>query len=318
MEEIKTTIGGMPIPAFYPSVSSVSKNVWGVVDHIEILVAANFPQFLVSCFDIYNEKNDPRLRVALEKANEQSQVILYDSGIYEVVWSKSTQWDRNKYLSTLLENEVSHAFCLDDYVVTGKEMVSADLLIDDISSTSKHLGKEIISPIIHCTNITEYIDVCLEISKRSHPRLLAIPERELGFGVVDVAKNIAQLRKALNTLDVYQEIHILGTGNPISMMVYAFVGADSFDGLDWCQTIVDYDSGTLHHTLHFDLHAHKGRWNNEQDMSFLAKCFMHNLDFYKIWMDKLREAIYSEQRASMIEEYISGPQKDVLLELTRN
>ena len=139
MEEIKTTIGGMPLPVFYPSVSSVSKNVWGVVDHIELLVAANFPQFLVSCFDVHNHENDPRLSSALEQANDQSQIVLFDSGIYEVVWSKSTQWDRNKYLTTLRKNKVAHAFCLDDYVISNKEKISANNIIDDIKNTSEQL-----------------------------------------------------------------------------------------------------------------------------------------------------------------------------------
>ena len=118
MEGIKTTIGGLPTPVYYPSVSYVSKNTWGVTDHVELLVAANFPQFLVSCFDICKGRNDSRLKAALKDAHEQSQVVLYDSGIYEVVWSRSKRWNRKKYLRTLRENAVSHAFCLDEYVVT--------------------------------------------------------------------------------------------------------------------------------------------------------------------------------------------------------
>lgn len=65
MEENRTTIGGLPTPVFYPSVSYVSKNVWGIADHVELLVAANFPQFLVSCFDIHRGKHDKRLVNAL-------------------------------------------------------------------------------------------------------------------------------------------------------------------------------------------------------------------------------------------------------------
>jgi queuine/archaeosine tRNA-ribosyltransferase len=315
MDNNKTTIGGLPTPVFYPSVSSVSKNVWSVADHIELLVTANFPQFLVSCFDIHKGRNDERIKSALNLANEQSQVILYDSGIYEVVWSRSKRWNRKKYLKTLRDNKVSHAFCLDEYVVSANSPISAEILVDEMIRTSNQLGKEIVSPIIHCKNIDEYVDVCVEISKLINPRLLAIPERELGSGMIEVATNIARIRSALKELDAYQNLHILGTGNPLSMMVYAFMGADSFDGLDWCQTVVDYESATLHHTLHFDLYAYQGRWSNEQDMSFLSKCFLHNLDFYNIWMDNLNHAIEFGQQAKIIEKYIKGPQKDVLLKL---
>ena len=34
-----------------------------------------------------------------------------------------------------------------------------------------------------------------------------------------------------------------------------------------------------------------------------------------MWMEKLQGAMSSGQQAAMIEKYISGPQKDVLLEL---
>lgn len=315
MKEAGISIGGLPAPVFYPSISSVSKNVWSVVDHVELLVAANFPQFLVSCFDIHRGKSNERLVSALNQAEDQSQVVLYDSGIYEVVWSKSRRWNRKKYIQTLRENRVSHAFCLDDYIVLGREPISAEKLVGEIKRTSNQLGKEIVSPIIHCRNVGEYIDICVSISKLVEPRLLAIPERELGAGVVDIAANISRIRAALNTLDVYQGLHILGTGNPLSMMVYAFMGADSFDGLDWCQTVVDYESATLHHTLHFDLYAHQGQWGDAKDLGFLSKCFLHNLEFYGIWMERLRGAINSGEQAAMIGKYIGGPQKDVLLEL---
>ena len=312
------TIGGLPTPVYYPSVSYVSKNTWDVTDHVELLVAANFPQFLVSCFDVYKGKNDTRLKTSLEQAKDQSQIVLYDSGIYEVVWSRSKRWNRKKYLKTLRENSVSHAFCLDEYIVEKRKPISASNLIDDISKTSTQLGKDIVSPIIHCRSIDEYIDICVEVSETSSPKLLAIPERELGSGMVDVANNISRIRAALDALDEHQNLHILGTGNPLSMMVYAFAGADSFDGLDWCQTVVDYKTATLHHTLHYDLYAHQGRWGDEEDMALLTKCFLHNLDFYNKWMEDLQIAINSDQKEEMIEQYIKGPQKDIILKLINN
>ena len=318
MTTTRTTIGGLPTPVYYPSVSYVSKNTWDVTDHVELLVTANFPQFLVSCFDVHKGKNDSRLKAALDQAKDQSQVVLYDSGIYEVVWSGSKRWNRKKYLKALRENTASHAFCLDEYVLEKRNPISANKLIDDISKTSRQLGKDIVSPIIHCGNIGEYIDICVEISKTSNPRLLAIPERELGSGIVDVATNISRIREALDALDVYQNLHILGTGNPLSMMVYTFAGAESFDGLDWCQTIVDYETATLHHTLHYELYAHQGRWGDEKDMAPLTKCFLHNLDFYNKWMKDLQVAINLDRKEDMIEQYIKGPQKDIILKLINN
>ncbi len=312
------TIGGLPTPVFYPSVSSVAKNTWGVIDHIELLVSFNFPQFLVSCFDIHKNKNNSDLKKALMTACDQNQILLFDSGIYEVVWSKSKRWNRRKYLKTLADNRVSHAFCFDEYVTFKNKTVQPSHISGDISKIVKQINKPIISPIIHCKSIEDYIRYCVDISKNSRPKLLAIPERELGSGMIEVAINISRIRDALNKLETYQNLHILGTGNPLSMMVYSFVGADSFDGLDWCQTVVDYETATLHHTLHFDLYAHQGRWGNEKDMGLLTKCYLHNLDFYDKWMEQLRVSIATGQKESMISKYIKGPQRDIINNLIKS
>lgn len=245
-------------------------------------------------------------------------MVLFDSGIYEVVWSKSKRWNRKKYLKTLVDNKVSHAFCLDEYVTLKNSRVQPSHIVNDVEKTSKQVNKPIISPIIHCKSVEDYVRYCVEISKKVRPKLLAIPERELGTGLVDIATNISRIRVALNELGSYQNIHILGTGNPLSMMVYSFVGADSFDGLDWCQTVIDYETATLHHTLHFDLYAHQGRWGEEMEMGLLTKCFLHNLDFYDKWMSQLREAIEADQKESMINKYIKGPQKEFIINLIRS
>ena len=101
-------------------------------------------------------------------------------------------------------------------------------------------------------------------------------------------------------------LHILGTGNPISMMLYAFAGADSFDGLDWCQTVVDYETGSLHHPLQLDLYEHQSTWSLDKDMSFFARCYMHNLEFYKNWIIDLQNAIKSGDELDMMQRYLSN------------
>lgn len=298
------TVGGLPCPVFYPSVSSVSKNVWNILDHIDLLVSVNHPQFLVSAFDIYKYKNNKRLLRALELAEDQNQVILYDSGIYEVVWSKSKRWCKKRYIRTLKSNRFSNAFDYDDYVLGDSVSASAASINKSVNNVQSQLGSTAISPIIHCRDINEYVDICVSVSNTCKPRLLAIPERELGSGMLSIANNIKKIREALNQLEYYQPLHILGTGNPLSMMVYAFVGADSFDGLDWCQTVVDYESATLHHPLHLDLYKEQSQWGAETEMDFLARCYLHNLEFYTAWMEKIQGMSAISDKQSMLDKYL--------------
>lgn len=302
METEVTTIGGVPTPVFYPSVSSVSKNVWTIIDHIELLVSLDFPQFLVSCFDVYRFQNNKRLLAALNSAHEQCQVVLWDSGIYEVAWSASKRWSFKRYIKTLQRNKVSHAFGFDDYCLTN-ETANVESIESMMKRTSGQIGSNIISPIVHCKDTLDYPDICKQVSTVCVPEVIAIPERELGFGICEIAGNITKIRAALNSTGRYQVLHILGTGNPLSMMLYAFAGADSFDGLDWCQTVVDFDSGKLHHPLHLDLYEHQSEYGNDKNLSFLARCYAHNLEFYRFWMDRLKQAIENDSQRAMLDSF---------------
>jgi len=297
-----STIGGVPTPVFYPSVSSVSKNVWSVIDHIELLTSLDFPQFLVSCFDVYKHQNNKRLLAALNKAHEQCQVVLWDSGIYEVAWSRSKRWCSKRYIKTLRRNTVSHAFLFDDYCLAN-ETANVKSLESIMRRTEDQIGSDVISPIVHCKDTHDYPEICTQVATMCDPELIAIPERELGFGIREIAENISKIRNALNSTEKYQVLHILGTGNPLSMMLYAFAGADSFDGLDWCQTVVDFDSGKLHHPLQLDLYEHQSEYGSNKNLSFLARCYAHNLEFYRLWMKRLKQAIESDKQMVILESY---------------
>ncbi|NKC17174.1 MAG: hypothetical protein GKR94_34750 [Gammaproteobacteria bacterium] len=303
MERDFETIGGAATPVFYPSVSCVSKNMWSVIDHIDLLVSANHPQFLVSCFDAYKSNNSKRFHAVMRQAKEQYQTVLWDSGIYEVVWSRSKRWCKNRYLKTLQRNKVSYTFSYDEYCLS-KPNSSAAELVNSIKKIPYQVESHI-SPIVHCPDTAKYPEFCREVSEACNPKLIAIPERELGQGVIEIAKNIRAVRKALNNQERYQNLHILGTGNPISMMLYAFSGADSFDGLDWCQTVVDYETATLHHPLQLDLYKSQSPWGADEGLTFFARCYMHNLAFYEKWMSALQKAIIASEELDIMRQYLS-------------
>jgi queuine/archaeosine tRNA-ribosyltransferase len=74
----------------------------------------------------------------------------------------------------------------------------------------------------------------MKVAEQLCPVLLAVPERALGEGIATRIRSVRQIRKALNELDFYCPLHLLGTGNPVSIIAYTIAGADSFDGLEWC------------------------------------------------------------------------------------
>ena len=122
--------------------------------------------------------------------------------------------------------------------------------------------------------------------------MIAVPERRLADGVFEPARTVRAIRESLNAQGQYVGLHLLGTGNPISIALYSIAGADSFDGLEWCQTVVDYESGILFHLSQADFFKGQTKWG-DRDLPFQAFVLAHNLEFYADWLSRLRHAIHA-------------------------
>jgi queuine/archaeosine tRNA-ribosyltransferase len=140
----------------------------------------------------------------------------------------------------------------------------------------------------------------VQIAESLRPLLIAVPERELGGGVIEKAQVVAQIRKALNSLDWYQPIHLLGTGNPLSLAIFAAAGADTFDGLEWCRTVADHETALLYHFQQYDFFRHQTRSAqstivkaaaDDERVSFNARVAFHNLEFFRMWTREIQKDI---------------------------
>jgi queuine/archaeosine tRNA-ribosyltransferase len=129
--------------------------------------------------------------------------------------------------------------------------------------------------------------------------MIGIPERELGVGLVERINSVAAIRNAMNETGTYCPLHVLGTGNPRSLVLLSIAGADSFDGLEWCQTCVDYETHTLHHLSHMDLYMHQSGMEEVQDIAPAARALTHNILYFEAFMKRLRSAM----QAGSIEAY---------------
>ena len=133
--------------------------------------------------------------------------------------------------------------------------------------------------------------------------LIAVAERELGDGLFERAATVVSIRRRLNRLGYYCHLHLLGTGNPISIVVYAVCGADCFDGLEWCQTAVDYDTARLHHFVQWDLFSDQSKFHLGRG-PYQARVLIHNLGFYAQWLDRIRWGIRTKQWTGLLDEYL--------------
>lgn len=187
---------------------------------------------------------------AIEELRRSGSIAVLDSGNYEAMRFRAPDWKRSKRrLSQALERiEVDLAFTHDRFpaIVNSVTELHVSQRIEEVAheyDRDKERASCAISPIIHAPRLPnnqyayQYLpEICLGVAKATHAKVIAVAERELGEGIYQRAKTIAEIRKALGTDEDSSLLHVLGTGNPISAAILSYAGADFFDGLEWCRT----------------------------------------------------------------------------------
>lgn len=293
---LELDIGGkpLPLPVYFPSISSV-KTALQPQDYLQVLaslVGIN-GQFLMSAFDLAALAQPEDAAKLLQASRDAGVVILMDSGNYESFWKDVRgQWRQPSFHQMLAEYPCDIAFGFDEQQPPTDASEHVALVVARWKEDQAAAGSCQIVPIIH-GDARDLPDLCHAVAAQTGVSMLAVAERRLGDGVIDRARSVLAIRNALNQLDRYVAVHLLGTGNPISIALYSAMGADSFDGLEWCQTVVDHNTGLLYHLSQADFFAKQTEWF-EAGLSFQARTLVHNLEFYSSWMQRLRTAIINE------------------------
>lgn len=312
-QDIELHVAGtvLQLPCFFPSVSSVRTNL-KPVDYIELLDLSGSPLFLVSAYDLAHCSDDQHQRIdaILKQSKERGSVILMDSGNYESFWKDDEEWQPDLFHKIARTEEYHFCFCYDNQDPSKKaKLIAKEVVASVIRDQEQALGTVI--PIIH-GSAASLPDAVRIVAEQLHPIFLAVPERELGEGIIERSQTVRRIRESLNTLGTYYPLHLLGTGNPLSIITYTFAGADSFDGLEWCQTTVDHETGRLLHFQQWDLIRHQTRWGEPSPLPYIQSVLMHNLDFYQNFMVRLRESIRSDNTESFFSNYATNEQASLL------
>jgi queuine/archaeosine tRNA-ribosyltransferase len=218
--------------------------------------------------------------------------VLLDSGNYESYWTGAeNSWQQGEFFGALRQFPCTLAFGFDERRQSGEVIEHAELILkrqrEDVAAAN---GIPIV-PIVHAAP-DALPGVCAEVAKGLSISMLAIPERRLGEGVLQRIETVAAIRRALNETGRYVGLHLLGTGNPLSLALFALAGADSFDGLEWCQTVVDHRTAALSHLSHAEFFSAQTKWT-EADIPPQLRVLAHNLEFYADWMKRLRTSLHS-------------------------
>jgi queuine/archaeosine tRNA-ribosyltransferase len=280
----------LALPEYFPSVSSV-KTALRPFEYLKLLAALEpiARHFLVSAFDLarFPDQDRSEARALLTRVMETGRIVLMDSGNYESYWAgANNSWAQSDFFGALKQFPCTLAFGFDEQRQVSKVTEHAQLILsrqrEDVAAAN---GIPIV-PIVHA-NPNALPGLCAEVVKGLSTGMLAIPERRLGEGVFQRVETVARVRRALDETGSYVGLHLLGTGNPLSLALFALAGADTFDGLEWCQTVVDHRTGALSHLSHAEFFSAQTKWA-EADVPPQLRVLAHNLEFYADWIKRLR------------------------------
>lgn len=304
------------LPSLFLSVSSHETQLVPL-EAVKALRLFNVPSILISAYDMIKERRDKRIVNELRRYRAQGGVVLMDSGNYEASRLDDTTWCIENFEEALKNTPHDIAFCFDVMKPSSIREKALEQIIKAFKR-DQNFTKKPVFPIVHAQllnkknkdeiteiekmggrNLTDLPILIREVAEALTVSMIAVPERELGPGLIERARTVKHIRDELDKLPFYQPLHILGTGNPWSIAVLAAAGADSFDGLEWCRMAVDRKHNRLNHFQHFDFFKFQASWAeseitrtalNDPKVDFAGKVALHNLDYYDELAKLLNEA----------------------------
>ncbi len=303
--KMNISIGGtfLSLPCFFPSISTIKTNLLPL-EYLKILTALKYPLFLISAYDLYhcNSKQFNAIKKLLEHAINNKQIVLIDSGNYESYWKNDKTWSIEKYREMIksIPHNIAFSYDIFKWNIDLKEIVNN---VEDEVAKSQSYSCGTIVPILHSTKkiLPNILTILVD---RLNPLFIAIPERELGDGMLERATNVFKIRKELNKKSRYYPLHLLGTGNPLSILIYSICGADSFDGLEWCQTTVDHDTGLSYHFQQREFFKLDQKLHEISGLPYTQLTLVYNLIFYNRWMNKINKGFLNNNIMEVVDSYL--------------
>lgn len=303
--KMNISIGGtfLSLPCFFPSISTIKTNL-PPLEYLKILTALKYPSLLISAYDLYhcNSKQLETIIKLLKHAVNNKQIILIDSGNYESYWKNDKTWSIEKYREILKSIPHQIAFCYDvfEWDIDLQGIINN---IEDEVIKSQSFSHGTIVPILHLPKKL-FPETIAKLADKLNPLIIAIPERELGDGMLERATNVFKIRKELNKKLQYCPLHLLGTGNPLSILIYSICGADSFDGLEWCRTTVNPDTGLLYHFQQREFFKVDPKLQKISGLPYTQLTLVYNLEFYNKWMNKINKGFLNNNIMEVVDSYL--------------
>ena len=238
-------------PTYFPAISSIDSK-FPPEELLKFFIRTGYPQLLISAYDFYNYFKTNLKLVSILNKYSKKHFLFVDSGGYEKYWNRDKSWtlDLYKKITPKIKSDFYTSFDAESSKkINDKVFFSSIIQNGLIVPASQYI------PIFHSPKPKTLIKK-IENFLQKYPyavSLIAVREVDCGISISERARTIFQIRKLLNEKGGNQILHILGAGHPLSIALYSYCGADSFDSTDWFSSTFDLKSNTLLDPSHIDL-----------------------------------------------------------------
>lgn len=297
-------------PTYFPAVSSYGvKHSFQTL--VRLLIAYSFPRILISAYDFHLADNETRKSLSEEIRSylEKGSFVFADSGIYESYWKADASWSYDLYKTAVGQMDFDFYSSFDVLPTTKDVGGFAKETVANILASRKLSNKSGFMPILHGLHPDMLVSLTSTFV-REHPSLstfLAIPERDCGDSLVEKAQTIVKIRKILDGDDDSNRqriLHILGCGNPISVLLYSYCGANTFDSLDWVKQAIEPQRLTMNDFSHLELTGCQCPICASTKRDYTEKVLLHNLLFYQNHMLQIQRLIRNNEILQFLGKHV--------------
>lgn len=286
------------LPLFYPSISTVKTN-YKPIDYLKVIRTSGSTNFLISSYDIQYSNDKSELIELLLQSKSEGLNILMDSGNYEAYWYKNQDWSIEMYNEIIKLNLANIYFSFDHQQIGRMTTDEISSVAIQYSALSMANTDALVIPIIH-SSPNDAAKISLEVCKGLESNHITLAERNLGNGIVERVHNMRKIRKQLNLHSEYITVHLLGTGSPFAILLLLWAGADTFDGLEWCQTSINPKTFQTYHFQLREMFDSKKEINNYNIQTLLI-----NLDFFNQFNIEIQKSMEQNTLDKLLKKYFS-------------
>lgn len=221
-----------------------------VADALEFSKEFLTESLLISAYDIFYN------HIPFSEENICTDITFLDSGGYESggTYDLSTvskfnydvkEW-KVEFLEEVLNNWPEHkaavavSFDHGNRKVSLKEQICSAVKL--FARYPKMLSTFLIKPETKDQEYVQVNNIVAQINDLKQFNIIGVTEREIGNSILQRMLNIAIIRKAMDDCGNEAPMHIFGSLDPVTSILYFLAGAEIFDGLTWLKYSYFYNA----------------------------------------------------------------------------